>query len=86
MGWKEWLGLGAVIYLIGYVSITVYKRAQDINVNRKSYNSTYTMGLAWPLAVLLIPVWLVEATAQLIAKYMSYKDSKVRLEKLNKVS
>lgn len=86
MGWKEWLGLSAVVYLIGYVLVTVYFRARDINLNRKSYSATYTNGLMWPFAVLNIPIWIVESFAQLLAKYMGYKDSKERQSKLNKVS
>lgn len=86
MGWLKWVELIGGIYISGYTVVTVYLRAKDINLNRKSTETTYTEGFMWPLVVFMIPVWLIENCAQLVAKIMGYKDAKVRMDKLNKVS
>lgn len=84
--WVRWLEVIGLVYIAGYTITTVYLRAKDINLNRKSYGNTYTNGLAWPFVVLNIPVWIVESLAQLTAKYMGRRDAKERQNKLNKVS
>ena len=72
--------------MLVYILPAAYKRAVDMNNNCKTDTGDYFVGLLWPLLVFFIPAYLVNSTAKLFVKFISWREKRVYDKKFNKVS
>lgn len=81
--WWQWTLLGVGLDILGAMGTSIYYRAQDIYQQKKTKYDEHWMFLLWPLLIAMVPFWVMEQSAQMLAKYMEYKRKK-KLNLINK--